>query len=125
MPNFPQKFQPIIPASTSKWGPSTSETVELLIMNGGMNDVGMNTPVEEEGGFQYRRAPKIREVVKTRLQRLLEHAHATFPNAQIMYIGYYPALGPQSQIPLEYYQLIFLPQYCWVPSFLLSSLGSG
>ena len=84
------------------------ETVELLIMNGGMNDVGMNTPVEEEGrDFNIVVHQKIREVVKTRLQRLLEHAHATFPNAQIMYTGYYPALGPQSQIPLEYYQLIF------------------
>lgn len=94
------------------------DSVDLVIMNGGINDVGMASAVEQNRDTFVRDVHRnIIQVTNTRLPLLLEHANKTFQNAEIIYVGYYPALGPKSTIPPELYQFI-LGAYLMIFGFI-------
>ena len=94
-------------------------SVDLVIMNGGINDIGMASAVEPDRDTFVRDVHRnIIQVTNTRLPLLLEHANKTFRNADIIYVGYYPALGPKSNIPPQLYQFI-LGAYLMLFGFLV------
>ncbi|RTE54783.1 SGNH/GDSL hydrolase family protein [Arenibacter aquaticus] len=106
---------------------SDPESVSLLVMNGGMNDVGMMSAVNTDAEHFRKNVHKnIRQVAKTRLKKLMERIVKTLPNAQIVFVGYYPALGPKSRLPMQFYQLVgaasgLVGNIGVIPAFLLAN----
>lgn len=79
-------------------------TIDLLLMNGGPNDVEITESVSVFDPItdNFNEAlEKIDRVAELRVSNLLSEARKTCPNAIIIYTGYYPALSPHSDIPLS------------------------
>lgn len=79
-------------------------TIDLLLLNGGPNDIEITESVSLVDPItnNFNEAlEKIDRVAELRVSHLLSEARKTCPNAIIIYIGYYPALSPDSNnIPL-------------------------
>ncbi len=71
------------------------DTIDLLIINGGPNDVGILNSVEFSDVFK-EGLRLIDEVASVKLPVLLKEARKKCPNALIIYTGYYPALSERS-----------------------------
>jgi hypothetical protein len=74
-------------------------TIDLLLINGGPNDVEITESLSSPGDF-YIALKKIDRVAELRVSYLLVNARKVCPNAIIIYTGYYPALSPKSDIPV-------------------------
>jgi hypothetical protein len=70
-------------------------TIDLLIINGGPNDVGILKSVDFEEAFK-EGLKLIDEVADNKLPVLLKEAQRKCPNALIIYTGYYPAISEKS-----------------------------
>lgn len=73
--------------------------IDLLLINGGPNDVEITESVSFSSDFT-KALEKIDRVAELRVSYLLAEARKSCPNAIIIYTGYYPALSPDSDIPL-------------------------
>lgn len=76
-----------------------SKTIDLLFINGGPNDIGILSSASSDKTFQGA-LKAIDEFASSRVAVLLREASRLCPNALIIYTGYYPALSPESSIPL-------------------------
>src|SRR5690606_9327739 len=76
-----------------------SKTIDLLFINGGPNDVGITKSAEFAGTFQ-EALLEVDKFASSRVASLLKEARRLCPTALIIYTGYYPALSPESSIPL-------------------------
>lgn len=74
------------------------DSVDLLFINGGPNDIGITDSAGFSAAFDAAMA-RIDSVAAERLPELLRTAREICPNAIIVYTGYYPALSPDSDIP--------------------------
>lgn len=83
-------------------------SVDILIMNGGINDVRMDSAVEiDNDDFRNKVHKNIFQVTNKRIPAILKKTTQLLPNAQIIYVGYYPAVCEESEIPIEYRLLIY------------------
>lgn len=77
-----------------------SQSVDLLFINGGANDVGILESIKFEPTFR-KVLTAVDTYAKERVSILLKEARKTCPNAIIVYTGYYPGLSSDSDIPLS------------------------
>tara|TARA_R110000744_G_scaffold374709_1_gene487676 strand:- start:1229 stop:2764 length:1536 start_codon:yes stop_codon:yes gene_type:complete len=68
-----------------------SSTIDILIINGGPNDVGILNSIEFSEAFN-KGLELIDEVARVKLPILFEEASKKCPNAIILYMGYYAAI---------------------------------
>lgn len=74
------------------------ESVDLIFVNGGPNDVGIMSSLSMEEKFKDS-LKSIDLVAKERLSFLLKETRTVCKNALVIYTGYYAAITPQSNIP--------------------------
>ncbi len=74
-------------------------SIDLLFINGGPNDIGILKTVSSNATFQGA-LKEIDEFASSRVAVLLKEARRLCPNALIVYTGYYPGLSPDSDIPM-------------------------
>jgi hypothetical protein len=71
------------------------ENIDILIINGGPNDVEILKSVDFSDGYK-EGIRLIDQVARVKLPVLLQDARKNCPNAMIIYTGYYPALSEKS-----------------------------
>ncbi|RYE24438.1 MAG: SGNH/GDSL hydrolase family protein [Sphingobacteriaceae bacterium] len=87
---------------------SLDTTIDLVILNGGINDVGFTSiidPVSDISEESLRR--ETRRNCGEKMKQLLKETHVAYPNARIIVTGYYNMFSIQSN-PLLYLALLSL-----------------
>jgi hypothetical protein len=91
------------------------DTIDILIINGGPNDVGILKSVDFSDVFK-EGLRLIDEVASVKLPVLFKEARKKCPNALIIYTGYYPALSERSSAIRALGDLnIFAPVLRFIP----------
>jgi hypothetical protein len=88
---------PSITAQIAGPPPSTVTQVDLVIIDGGINDVGVRT-ILDPFGSDAALAAATRLACFTRMSGLLTTVRSGFPSAPIVVTGYYPIVSDQSNI---------------------------
>jgi hypothetical protein len=92
-----------------------SSTIDILIINGGPNDVGIFNSIEFSEAFN-KGLELIDEVASIKLPNLLKEASKKCPNAFIFYIGYYAAITKNTSNKLISKDLnILAPSLRYIP----------
>lgn len=82
------------------------KSVKLLIFNGGINDINMQSAAELDAEkFKKLVYKNIEQVSRTRFFKFLNKINITFSNARIVFVGYYPALSTKSGLPAIDYKM--------------------
>jgi aryl-phospho-beta-D-glucosidase BglC (GH1 family)/lysophospholipase L1-like esterase len=74
------------------------DTVDLVLVNGGINDVNARNILNPLAGTNEALKTRIDRYCRRHMQLLLEAAGQTYPNAQIVATGYYPMLSKESDL---------------------------
>jgi len=77
------------------------ENIDLLIINGGANDIGITTAADISSNDYEDSVEIMFEKLANTIPKLLKKATDTAPNAKIIYTGYYPGLSELSDLPTE------------------------
>lgn len=81
---------------------SDPDNVDLLIMNGGVNDIGItNVATFNDDDFDDL-LQTVQKVSQNMLPGLFKRVNSLLPKTKIIYTGYYPALSNKSILPPEY-----------------------
>jgi lysophospholipase L1-like esterase len=90
---------PTILQQCARHAANDSDTIDLVIVDGGINDVDVRTilsPLTRTADLKRR----IQRVFSGDLVTLLEQVLATYPNAQVVVTGYYPIVSNSSDLTL-------------------------
>lgn len=87
---------PTVTDAVKHYNTPTGAAAEIVLLNGGVNDIDFEDILDPDGPDLRRMQTKIKDAFNNRLGQLLDDARTSFPNALIIYVGYYSVFSSET-----------------------------